>query len=285
MTNSSTSREPAVRVVVVTYNSRVVLGPFFASLTDAGVRDLEVVVVDNASAEPPLESDLPAYARLIVAERNLGYGGGANLGLVGATAPWLVVANPDVVWEPGSLAHLLKRAEAWPRAGVVGPAVIDTDGTIYPSAREFPSLTSGIGHALLAKVWSGNPWTRRYHSTTLAEERTTDWLSGSCLVIRREAFQSVGGFDENYFMFFEDVDLCDSLGKIGWSSVYLPSAQIRHEQGHSWRKRPEAMLRAHHNSAYRYLARKYSGWYFAPVRLALRLGLGLRLRLELRGSA
>ena len=283
MTNSSMPSDPAVRLVVVAYNSRPVLGAFFDSLATAGVDDLEVVVVDNHSADPPRQDELPGYGRLIIAEKNLGYGGAANLGLAGSTAPWLVVANPDVVWEPDSLARLIERAEAWPRAGVVGPAVIDTDGTVYPSAREFPSLTSGVGHALLAKVWPQNPWTRRYHSATDPTERRTDWLSGSCLVLRREAFESVGGFDDGYFMFFEDVDICDRLSKAGWSSVYLPAARVRHDQGHSWRKRPEAMLRAHHNSAYRYLARKYSGWYFAPVRLALRLGL--RLRLELRGSA
>lgn len=285
MTNASTPSTPAVRVVVVTYNSRAVLGPFLDSLAHAGLDDLEVVVVDNASAEPPTATELPATTRLVVSEENLGYGGAANLGLVGATSPWLVVANPDVIWEPGSLAELLRRAEDWPQAGAVGPAIVDTDGSIYPSAREFPSLTAGIGHAVLARIWPGNPWTRRYHSGTESHERLTDWLSGSCLVIRREAFESVGGFDEDYFMFFEDVDLCDRLGKKGWTSVYLPSARIRHDQGHSWRKRPEMMLRAHHDSAYRYLARKYSGWYFAPLRLALRLGLGLRLRLQLRGSA
>src|SRR5665811_1651865 len=132
--------------------------------------------------------------------------------------------------------------------------------------RDSPSLAQGIGHALLARVWPQNPWTRAYHrgsdgGVTEGAERRPDWLSGACLLLRREAFEAVGGFDEGYFMFFEDLDLSERLGKRGWTNVYLPSAKVTHVGGTSWRERPAPMIREHHASAVRYLTRRYHRWY------------------------
>jgi N-acetylglucosaminyl-diphospho-decaprenol L-rhamnosyltransferase len=109
-------------------------------------------------------------------------------------------------------------------------------------------------------------------------------LSGSCLLLRRAAFDQIGGFDDRFFMFFEDVDLGDRLGRAGWSSVLVPEARVTHAQGASWRERPEAMIRAHHTSAWRYLAARYSRWYQWPVRMLLRAGLAARRELQVRAA-
>jgi N-acetylglucosaminyl-diphospho-decaprenol L-rhamnosyltransferase len=196
------------------------------------------------------------------------------------------VANPDVVWRPGSLDALLAAGERHPSAGALGPALLNEDGTVYPSARELPSLTQGVGHALLGKVWPGNPWTRAYQrrQETAGTERVAGWLSGACLLLRREAFEAVGGFDEDYFMFFEDVDLGERLGRAGRPSVYVPSAQVVHVGGVSWKARPAAMISAHHRSAERYLHRRYARWYHWPVRAAVSLGLRAREAVELRAA-
>ena len=196
---------------------------------------------------------------------------------------WVVVANPDIEWQDGALDTLLDAAQRWPNGGAFGPLIREPDGTVYPSARLLPSLGRGAGHALLGKVWPGNPWTVDYkQSDTEATERVAGWLSGSCLLLRRAAFESVDGFDPRYFMYFEDVDLGDRLGRAGWHNVYVPSAEVMHIQGASSAKAPVRMLAAHHESAYRYIADRHPGWRWAPVRGAIRAGLTLRRKLHSR---
>ena len=221
--------------------------------------------------------------RLLETGGNLGYGRAANLGASGARTPWLVVANPDITWAPGALDVLLDAAERWPRAGCLGPAIRTPDGELYPSARAFPSLVRGTGHALLGWCWPGNPWTRAYRAEAgRPEEGTTGWLSGSLMLLRREAFAQVAGFDPTYFMYCEDMDLCARLARAGWQNVYVPAAVVTHEGGHATRRTARAMVLEHHRSLYRYLSRQYAGPRYAPVRLLLRLGLTARALLALR---
>ncbi len=284
---------PGVRVVCVTYRPGPELEEFATSLGAATAAPVELVLVDNGDDHTVAREVAERHgATLLTPGRNLGYGAAANLGARrgshdGAQAdapPWLVVANPDVVWHPGALDTLLAAAERT-GAGAVGPRLLNTDGTTYPSARALPSLTHGIGHALLARVWPGNPWSRAYRRDDDDAERTTGWLSGACLLLRQEAFVQVGGFDEAYFMFFEDTDLGDRLGRAGWASVYVPTAHVTHVGGTSWRARPAPMIRAHHASALRYLCGRYDRWYQWPTRVALRVGLAARQTLELRRAA
>ena len=132
-------------------------------------------------------------------------------------------------------------------AGALGPAVLNLDQTRYPSARALPSLRQGAGHALLGRLWPSNPWTAAYQrnqESTGEDERTAGWLSGACLLLRREAFEQVGGFDPSYFMFFEDVDLGERLGRAGWTNRYVPRAEVTHAQGTSWQAKPAPMIRA-----------------------------------------
>ncbi|WP_454049405.1 glycosyltransferase family 2 protein [Cellulomonas sp. Marseille-Q8402] len=281
-----TSRPP-VRVVSIVFHPGDELTDFTRSLADATTADVELVLVDNGT-DPEVADRVAAEAggRVVRTGENLGYGGGANAGARGATQPFLVVANPDVVWEPGSLDALLDAAERHPAVGAFGPALLNEDGTVYPSARELPSLTQGVGHALLGKVWPHNPWTVRYQQRqeTAGTERVAGWLSGACLLLRREAFEAVGGFDEDYFMFFEDVDLGERLPRAGWANLYVPTARVTHVGGVSWKARPAAMISAHHASAERYLHRRYHRWYQWPVRVAVSVGLKARELVELRAA-
>ena len=279
---------PTVRVVCVVYHPGPELDEFARSLataTAAGAAGIEMVIVDNGTDQTRSRSVADeAGATLVVPGTNLGYAAAANRGAAAATADWIVVCNSDLVWQPGSLDVLVAAGGAHPGAGSLGPALLNPDGTVYPSARELPSLTQGVGHALLARVWPGNPWTRAYQARqeTAGGERTAGWLSGACLLLRREAFEAVGGFDESYFMFFEDVDLGERLGRAGWTNLCVPAARVTHIGGTSWRSRPESMIRAHHASAYRYLARRYGRWYQAPVRWVIRAGLAARRTPEIR---
>jgi N-acetylglucosaminyl-diphospho-decaprenol L-rhamnosyltransferase len=274
-------------VVTVTYSPGETLARFLDTLGKATTRPVHVVLADNGSTDgaPELAAEERSNVTLLRTGGNLGYGAGANRGVASLDRSfgWIVVANPDLEWGDGALDTLLEAATRWPRGGAFGPLIKNVDETTYPSARLLPSLGKGIGHAVVGRVWPGNPWTTAYkQSDTLIGEREAGWLSGSCLLLRREAFDSVDGFDPRYFMYFEDVDLGDRLGRAGWLNVYVPSAEVIHLQGHSTSRASATMLAAHHDSAYRYIADRHPGWRWAPLRAAVKAGLKLRLRLETR---
>ncbi|MGP4021129.1 glycosyltransferase family 2 protein [Saccharopolyspora sp. 5N708] len=274
-------------VVTVTYSPGETLERFLDTLEKATQRSIRVVLADNGSTDgaPERVAAERANVDFVPTGGNLGYGGGANRGVaeLDARYGWVVIANPDLEWQPGALDELLAAAERWPRGGSFGPLIKEPDGTVYPSARLLPSIGRGAGHALLGKVWPENPWTRSYRQSEAAiSERPAGWLSGSCLLLRRTAFDSVDGFDPRYFMYFEDVDLGDRLGKAGWLNVYVPTAEIMHIGGHSTSGAAKRMLAEHHRSAYRYLADRYPGPAWVPLRIALRAALAARARIETR---
>ncbi|WP_052344879.1 glycosyltransferase family 2 protein [Thermocrispum municipale] len=276
-----------VAVVTVTYTSGEVLERFLDTLVKASSREVTVVLADNGSADgaPQRAARERENVRVLPTGGNLGYGTAANRGVaeLDSSYGWVVIANPDLEWEPGSLDLLLEAAERWPQGGAFGPLIREADGSIYPSARSLPSLIRGAGHAVFADIWPNNPWTRAYLQTGREpRERAAGWLSGSCLLLRRQAFEDVDGFDERYFMYFEDVDLGERLGRAGWLNVYVPSAQVMHIHGHATSRETAAMLAAHHDSAYRYLAGRYSRPWSKPLLWLLRLGLALRLRVAMR---
>ncbi|KAA2260927.1 glycosyltransferase family 2 protein [Solihabitans fulvus] len=275
-----------IAVVTVTYSPGETLEPFLDTLAKATVRPVRVVLADNGSTDgAPERASARDNVTFLPTGGNLGYGGGANRGVAGLPddVGWIVVANPDLEWGVGSLDALLEAAARWPRGGAFGPLIREPSGEVYPSARLLPSLGRGVGHAVFGKVWPANPWTRAYRQEDAAAgERTVGWLSGSCLLMRRSAFDSVDGFDSGYFMYFEDVDLGDRLGRAGWLNVYVPTAEVVHIGGHSTARASSRMLAEHHRSAYRYLADRHRGPRWAPVRLAVRAGLELRLKVITR---
>jgi N-acetylglucosaminyl-diphospho-decaprenol L-rhamnosyltransferase len=276
----SDAGEAPLRVVVVTYSPGDALDGLLESLPAATGRPVEVVLADNGSTDGAPERAVARYpnVRLLKTGGNVGYGAAANAGLADLSSGHAIVANPDLRFQPGSIDALLEVVLRWPRAATVGPAIMTPDGELYPSARDLPRLSTGAGHALLGWAWPANPWTARYRrERETPRERTAGWLSGSCLLVDLEAFWSVGGFDPGYFMYFEDVDLAERLGRRGWLHVYAPSAVVVHEGGHATQREPHRMQRVHHTSALRYLSGRYPGRVHVPLRTALRAGLGARM--------
>ena len=279
-------------VVTVTYSPGPHLSALIDSLPAATAAGTRLVMADNGSVDGSVEAEVEraattgAQVELLPTGGNVGYGAAANRGIAHLRAAreqghirgdYVLLVNPDVVFAPGSIDALLRCAVDNPRAGAIGPLIREADGSIYPSARAVPELVSGIGHALLADVWPGNPFSARYREDqNMSHQRDAGWLSGSCLLLHWQAFESLGGFDTRYFMYFEDVDLGDRLGRAGWRNIWCPSAEIRHSQGHSASKRPEITVRAHHDSAYRFISDRLPGWPYAPLRGLLRVGLYLR---------
>lgn len=298
--------------VVVDHAAGPVLHDCLASLIGEDAHPL--VVVDNASgsrasgsrASVPGSADdenrLPAVVTVVRPGRNLGFGAGANRGVAatsdlprwqaeagpvrdddgaGPAAPYVLVSNPDVSVRPGALARLVAALVANPSAAVAGPRVLQPDGQRYPSARSFPSVVDAAGHALLGPLRPDNRFSRRYRMDDLPSEGITavDWVSGACFLVRRQAWEELGGFDEGYFMYAEDMDLCWRAGRAGWQVLYVPAAVVTHVQGVTTRRRPYRMLVAHHRSALRFAVRSASGWrrLWLP---AVAAGLGVRLVVE-----
>lgn len=279
-------------VVTVTYSPGPHLDRFLASLSLATERPVCVWMADNGSTDGAPEAAVERYSsvRLFSTGANLGYGSAVNRAVacidevLEDAGDWFIVANPDVQWGPGSIDALLDAAARWPRAATLGPLIRDPDGSVYPSARQLPSLVRGGMHAVVGPFWSRNPWSRAYRQERVEpSERPVGWLSGSCLLVRRAAFDEIGGFDERYFMYVEDVDLGDRLRKVGWLNVYVPSAEVLHHKGHATGRDRVRNLVTHHKSTYIFLADRHPGWWRAPLRWAIRAGLAVRARMLVRG--
>lgn len=270
-------------MVVVSYRSAPEIESLLDSLAAASAERIVPVVADNA-ADPEL-IPLAASGRIVLEDMggNLGYGGAVNEAVrrLPTRPEWLLVVNPDVTFRPGAIDELVRAADRDSAIGMVGPQILTPAGETYPSARSLPSLRTGIGHALLGKVWTRNPWTLRYTADREdpPRERAAGWLSGACFLVRMRDFDAVGGFDEKFFMYFEDVDLGARVGQLGRGIVYVPSAVVVHSGGHATTHVNRRMIIEHHRSAALYLDAKYRGWYLAPLRLALRAGLAVRSRL------
>lgn len=277
-----------IGIVCVTYSPGETLESFLDSVGTSYRGPTDVVLADNGSTDGSIESaEQRAGVRVLRTGGNLGFGTAANRGasIIDRAAEFVLVANPDVVLHPGSLDELLAAALRHPQAGALGPAILTPEGELYPSARRLPTIWLGAGHAVLGWAWPTNPWTRQYRAENAqVHERAAGWLSGSCLLLRRKAFEQIAGFDERYFMYFEDVDLGLRMQQAGWQSVYVPDAVVTHIGGHAAEQQGARMVAEHHRSAYRYLADRHPARWQAPIRLALRAALRLRAAVAIRSG-
>lgn len=279
-------KAPAVGLVTVGYHSDEEWPGFFRSLQESTLQPEAIVVVDNSESSPPSPEKLSKAPITVVHQPgNLGYGAAANLGVqeLPANIKWVVVCNPDIRLEPDTLEVLLAARDVLPRTGILGPCVLNSRDEIFPSARAIPGIRIGIGHALLSKIWPQNPWTSAYLGTyTEQHPRSVGWLSGSFLLLHRESFHAINGFDERFFMFFEDVDLGMRMKTSGHRNVYVPAARVTHTGAHSTSAHEKKMLIAHHKSAEIFLAKLYPRTIQGPLRVLLRLGLRARARFQTR---
>jgi len=277
-----------VGAVIVDHDAGPFLTECVRSLLDDGASP--VIVVDNGAPGnaqrtlAPLLADGGSGAVLVVQpHKNIGFGSGVNRGLAvlgGMTPPaeWVLVSNADVRVHPGALDALRRVLEARPAWAMVGPRIFTGEGDVYPSVRRFPSFVDAAGHALLALFAPGNRFTRRYNPGTPEGDGVAEagWISGSCFLARRDALEELGGFDESYFMYAEDMDLCWRAHQAGWGVGFTGAASVTHVQGVSTARHPYQMLVAHHRSALRFTVRTTSGWQRAALPLAAAV-LGLRL--------
>ena len=250
-------------VVVVTYNSRDHIAGCLRSLDRArGTLEMEVLVVDNASADGTLDEvrATAPWARIVEMGENCGYARAVNRGTRESTGEFVVALNPDLVAGEDSFVKLHAWMRAHPRCGIAGPRLSDAGGEVEISGRSFPDFSVFLfnRYSLTTWLWPRNPWSRRY--LLLDWDRTTDrevdWISGSCLFVRRAAIEEVGGMDEAYFMFNEDVDWCHAMKEKGWTTCYVAGASVMHRIGSSRRRVSSRVILERHRGMVHYL-RKY----------------------------
>jgi N-acetylglucosaminyl-diphospho-decaprenol L-rhamnosyltransferase len=258
---------PAARwsAVVVAYESGELLTECVRTLiTDTSAGSSDVVVVDNGSEDGSVDRLRAAMPdiEIIVTGSNRGYAAGANAGIAASSAPVVAVCNADLRVMPGTAGAMLQRFDAEPDLGAVGPLVLQPDGRPYPSARRVPSVGDAVGHGLVGPFRPDNRFTRRYRELDADPRRArdVDWVSGAAVWLRRTALDAVGGWDDGYFMYVEDVDLCWRLRSAGWRVAYEPAGQVVHVQGASTARHPYRMIVAHHRSLLRFAAKRWRGW-------------------------
>ena len=229
-----------IAAVVVNYNTRDLLRSCLESVRAEGID--EVVVVDNASTDGSpgmVRAEVPE-ARLIANAHNPGYGGGANQGIAACESPYVLLLNSDTLLRKGAASALAGWLDRHPRAAVVGPRLLNPDGTLQSSC--FPDLTPF--NVLALNTWLNRParLLPRFRPTWRGTpSQNGHWVKGAALAIRRQAFDSVGGFDESYFMYAEELDLCKRLRAAGWEIHYTPEAAVTHIEGASTEQNRHAM--------------------------------------------
>lgn len=221
----------AVDVVIVNWNtSEAALAAARAYLSSEGV-EARVTIVDNRSAEEQrqiLEEGLPAGVRLNLAEANFGYGAAANRALAEGGAEIVCVSNADAIPESGALAELARAAGREPGAGMVGP-------TFGNEADRYHAELPG-GLALLGQVFAGSFMRRAVPSPPAGKIREVGQPSGACFAMRRDTWERIGGFDEGFFLWFEDVDLAKRLADAGFRNLVVGSARVTHATAGSFRQ-------------------------------------------------
>jgi N-acetylglucosaminyl-diphospho-decaprenol L-rhamnosyltransferase len=270
-------------VVIVNYDTGEYLGRCLASLrTHRGDAVLDVIVIDNASRDGSHTRAVAAHpwVRLIENPTNVFLSPAWNQGARATDAPYLLFLNPDTEWWKGTLSDYLRVARAHPRAGIVGPLVRDPDGRIFTSGRAFPSVLDAVGHAFVSPFSRDNRFTRRYEldGWDRTSERSVDWVSGCCMLMPRDAFDRMGGFDEGFPLYAEELDMATRLRDAGWSVLFTPDVEILHEAGVSTpRARWTSLM--HSRSVYRYYCKhRAQGWRRITLPFAW---AALRLRAEI----
>ena len=271
-------------VVVVNYNAGEYLARCVASVVAARAGlVVDVLVVDNASHDGSarLAAQLVPEVRLIENPTNRGLSAAWNQGARAVDAPWILFFNPDAEIVAGDLGALLAVGGARPDVALVGPIIRNPDGTVYEGGRDFPGVAQAVGHAFLGPFLPGNRFTRAYRQTgwdRTTTEREVGWVSGAAMLVRRQAFEDVGAFDEAYWFYGEELDLGTRLRDAGWKVLASPALEVLHVGGVSTGRSRSTHV-THSRSIYRYYrTHRATGWRRATLPLAW---VALRARAEL----
>jgi GT2 family glycosyltransferase len=282
--SQSRAAEPRARlvVIVVFFRTPELLASCLETLRRQTLQPDEILVVDNSSAVDGV-GVRPAAGhdwRWVRADRNLGFGAACNLGARLTRSDYILFVNADVIVDRSTCKLLSGSLDADGRVGVVGPRIYGADGQIELSARSFPSIATGIvgRSSSLTRVLRAAGRAPADVAPSLGSGGLVDWVSGACMLVRRDAFEKIGGFDEGFWMYWEDADLCRRLAREGSVTILCTAAEARHSTGASGRD--EQTIIAFHTSAARYYelhcAKTSAGRALARAVLRARMRLVLR---------
>lgn len=275
---------PQLAAILVNYNA----GPDLRAALDSIAADFagvlwEGIVIDNASSDGSGDAARGYGANVTVIRNaaNVGFGRGVNQGLAATSAPLVLIINPDCRLAPGSTGLMKAELDVHERCALVGPRILDPDGTEQGSARGDPDMLTGL-FGRTSRLRHLLPWLPVSKRNVVAgspdsgSSRVVDWVSGACMLARRDALVRVGGFDERYFLYWEDADLCRRLRAHGFEIRYVPAATAIHRVGQSSRTARASSVRAFHQSAYLYYATHVAPGVLNPRRLLARAILTIR---------
>ena len=261
-------------IIIVSWNvSELLLGCLSSLPLDDP--EVEVIVVDSASTDGTPERVAATFPKvhLITSRDNLGYSRGNNLGFAAARGALWMVLNPDTAVEPGAIETLSKYLEAHPETACVGPGLVYGDGTSQSSRRRFPTLQTAIFESTWLRSLAPRGVLATYYGEDWPVDRPVevDWLVGAALLLRADAVRQVGGFDEGFFMYSEELDLCRRLKAAGWRIAHVPEARVTHFEGRSSAQVRAATHLRFNRSKIRYFRKHHGALQAAVLTWVLRL--------------
>lgn len=277
------SANPNLSVIVVSYNTREMTLDCLRAL-DADVRSLrlsaEVFVVDNASRDGSPAAIRAAFpgVRVIENSTNAGFGAANNLAMNVARGRHLLLLNSDAFVRPGAVANLVAYLDGHADVGVVGPRLLNADGSLQVSCFPFPSpARAWLENLWLPKLFPRHEQIADYRRWPHDVERRVDWVVGACMLVRREVYQQVGGFDERFFMYAEETDWQQRIRSAGWGIAFTPASEVTHLGGASGSAESAKISRSFFVSLDRYELKHHGLGGLVLLRMAMLAGALLRL--------
>jgi len=273
-------------ISIVSYNSLSFLRECLNSILSSppGVGH-EIIVVDNASSDGTDEFVKKNYPEIILIpnKRNIGFAAANNRAIEESRSKYVLLINSDCMVYKKSLGSLVEFMEKNPEVGIAGPKIVNSDGTIQFSCRRFPSVFNAAAHTILTNIFPDNPFSKKYKLADIGRDNPfkVDWVSGSCMIIRRKALEDTGILDENYFMYVEDLDICYRMWQKNWEVQYYPEAEIMHHiAGSSGSGKIKASFRMQKSVFYFFWKNYRRSWKIILIPLLV-LTLGFRLFLTI----
>ena len=275
----------AISTIIVNYNAGELLRDCVDSLLACPL-DIEIIVVDNASRDGSQDSlaDLP-QVRIIRNPANVGFAAACNIGMQAASAPYLLFLNPDCFFQPGAVARLLARLQSDDRVGMVGGLLVNEDGTEQGGARRavptpWRSFLRAFGLHRFAHRWPKLFYDFHLHKQPLPDAPIeVEAISGACMLVKREAVDDVGLWDEEYFLHCEDLDWCMRFRQKGWKILFVPDARVYHALGACSRPRRVFVEWHKHKGMLRFYRKFFRHQYPGVLMDLVMLGVWLRFGL------
>lgn len=253
-----------VSFIIVDYNAFVPLQRLMDTIREK-TKDIsyEIIIVDNSkdTKESFFQKNYPDI-KYILNNKNLGFGKAANIGINNSAGRYVLLLNPDTRLKNNMALLLAQFLDHHPNVGIVGGKILNDDGSLQFSCRSFPSYKTAFfnRYSLLTRMFPKNRYSITYINPINSHNETAevDWLSGSCMMVRKQALETVGLFDENFFMYCEDVDICHRMKLLGWKVVYSPEAVIYHSIGKSSAQNKVKAIRERHKSMWTYYKKYFN---------------------------